>query len=259
MKIPEVGYHPEHSPQRLGGKPLAALDQIDLSVMFGEGPSTRTESIMFNVVDIPYQYNIILGRVTVNAFGAVAHYNYLCMKLSDLRGVITVWGDQDLARHTELEAMAQVRHVHAVEQNLMKSTKPAATKWVPKAKPEGNLRKIPFSERALTKTITISVELTLEAEAAVVGMLRKNEDIFVWGPHDIPGVARAMLEHKLTVISNVKPKKQSYDACPQTDKKLQKLRSCSYSKLGSYGKSITLNGSLTPCSCERRTTNGSCV
>lgn len=111
LGIPLIGFR---------GKPVATLGQIGLSVMFGEGPSARTESITFDVVDIPYQYNAIPGHATLNVFNTLAHHNYIYMKLPGQRGIITVWGDQDLARHTKLKAMAHVQHVHTVEQNPTK-------------------------------------------------------------------------------------------------------------------------------------------
>lgn len=132
MVIPLVGF---------GGKPIAALNQIDMSVTFSEGPSARTKSITFDIANIPYQYNAILGRATLNTFGT--------KKLPGPRGIITIRGNQDLACHTKLEAMAHVQHVHMVEQN---SVEPAATKYVPKAKPKGDLKRASLSKEYLTKT-----------------------------------------------------------------------------------------------------------
>lgn len=104
--------------------------------------------------------------------------------------------------------MEQVQHAHMVEQNSTKLEEPATAKWVPKAKPKGDLKKILLSEGSLTKTIVISADLTPEAEDTIVDVLWKNEDIFAWGPEDIPVVARPTIEHKPVVTTNVQSKKQ---------------------------------------------------
>jgi hypothetical protein len=43
-----------------------------------------------------YNYNTIFGQGVTNIFNAVLHPGYLCMKLPSTRGVIAVYGDQDL-------------------------------------------------------------------------------------------------------------------------------------------------------------------
>ena len=44
------------------------MGQIELPVTFNEGPAMRAEMITFDVVDMPYTYNIILGRGILNKF-----------------------------------------------------------------------------------------------------------------------------------------------------------------------------------------------
>src|SRR5205809_6474155 len=44
-----------------GGKPIHALGRISLPVTFGKLPNTGTEDILFDVIDMRYQYNIIFG------------------------------------------------------------------------------------------------------------------------------------------------------------------------------------------------------
>ena len=79
-----------------GGEPVPALGKIELPVEFEDGGLKRKEDIVFDVVDIPYQYNVILGRVTLNKFGAIPHHAYLCVKIPAPSGVIIVQGNQDL-------------------------------------------------------------------------------------------------------------------------------------------------------------------
>lgn len=77
---------------------MEALKQITLPVSFGRGLGTRTEQVTFDVIDLPYIYNAIMGRGSLNKFRAAVHRNYLCMKMPGPAGVITTRGDQLGAR-----------------------------------------------------------------------------------------------------------------------------------------------------------------
>jgi hypothetical protein len=51
------------------------------------------EDIIFDAVDTPYQYNAIFDRRLLNAFYAVPHHSFICMKMSGHRGIIKVLED----------------------------------------------------------------------------------------------------------------------------------------------------------------------
>ena len=60
--IPRSWLSLAHRPlQGFNRAPLNALGQIELPVVFGEGSVARTEVITFDVVNVPYAYNAILG------------------------------------------------------------------------------------------------------------------------------------------------------------------------------------------------------
>jgi hypothetical protein len=48
-----------------------------------------------------YPYDAIIGLGTLNAFGAILHPAYLCMKIPSDQGPITVHGSQEAARRAE--------------------------------------------------------------------------------------------------------------------------------------------------------------
>jgi hypothetical protein len=48
-----------------------------------------------------YPYNAIIGRGTPNAFEAILHPAYLCMKIPSKQGPIVVHGSQEVARRAE--------------------------------------------------------------------------------------------------------------------------------------------------------------
>jgi hypothetical protein len=82
MQEPEDKIHDATHPLcGFGGRQIVALDKITMPVTFGFVHNTRTEQIVFDIVDIEYPYNAIIGRGTLNAFEAILHPAYLCMKI----------------------------------------------------------------------------------------------------------------------------------------------------------------------------------
>ncbi|XP_066165840.1 uncharacterized protein [Oryza sativa Japonica Group] len=75
-----------------GGEAVQVLGQALLLVAFGSGENRHEEQVLFDVVDIPYNYNAIFGRATLNKFDAISHHNYLKLKMPGPTGVILVKG-----------------------------------------------------------------------------------------------------------------------------------------------------------------------
>jgi cation diffusion facilitator CzcD-associated flavoprotein CzcO len=78
-----------------------ALDKITMSITFGYVHNTKIEQVVFDIVDIEYTYNAIIGRGALNAFEAILHTAYLCMKIPSYQGPIAVHGSQEAARRAE--------------------------------------------------------------------------------------------------------------------------------------------------------------
>jgi hypothetical protein len=51
-----------------GGRQIVALGKITMPVTFGYVHNTWTEQVVFDIVDMEYPYNVIIGRGTLNAF-----------------------------------------------------------------------------------------------------------------------------------------------------------------------------------------------
>ena len=56
--------------------------------------------------------------------------------------------------------------------------------------------------------VTINVTLEPEKEKELLEFLRKNQDIFAWSANDLRGVSRDIIEHRMDINPNIKPKKQ---------------------------------------------------
>ena len=82
---------------------------------FGNQDNARTEYITFDVVDLYYPYNAILGRGFTTRFNAALHMAYLCMKIPALHGIITIRGSQKEARNIEKAIYRAQRNINAVE------------------------------------------------------------------------------------------------------------------------------------------------
>jgi hypothetical protein len=83
------------------GSQILALGKITMLITFGYVHNTRTKQVVFEIVDMDYPYIAIIGRGTLNAFEAILHPAYLCMKIPSDQGPIAVHGSQDAARRAE--------------------------------------------------------------------------------------------------------------------------------------------------------------
>jgi hypothetical protein len=102
MQEPEDKIHDATHPLcGFGGRQIVALGKISMFVTFGYVHNTRTELVVFDIVDMEYPYNALIGRRTLNAFEAILHPTYLCMKIHSEQGPIAVHGSQEAARRAE--------------------------------------------------------------------------------------------------------------------------------------------------------------
>jgi hypothetical protein len=75
------------------GKAAYPMGRVSLPVTFGTEENFRTEYLSFEVADFKLSYHAILGRPMLARIMAVPHYTYLVLKMSELKGVLTVYGD----------------------------------------------------------------------------------------------------------------------------------------------------------------------
>jgi hypothetical protein len=86
-----------------GGKQIATLGKITISITFDYVHNTINEQVVFNIVDLDYPYNAIIGRGTFNAFKAILHPAYLCMKIpSDLAQLLCMEAKRLLEKPKEI-------------------------------------------------------------------------------------------------------------------------------------------------------------
>jgi hypothetical protein len=78
-----------------------ALGKITMPITFGYVHNTRTKQVLFDIGDMDYPYKAIIGRGPLNAFEAILHPAYLCMKIPSDQGPIAVHGSQEATRRAE--------------------------------------------------------------------------------------------------------------------------------------------------------------
>jgi cation diffusion facilitator CzcD-associated flavoprotein CzcO len=124
-------YMMQHTLCGFGGRHIVALGKITMSVTFGYVNNTRIEQVIFDIVDMEYPYNAIIGRGMLNAFEAILHLAYLCMKIPSEPGLIDVHGSQEAARRakgswTDSKAIHNIDAAEAYQQYKHKIEKAAS-------------------------------------------------------------------------------------------------------------------------------------
>jgi hypothetical protein len=91
----------------VGAQPVYPLGSITLLVTFGIEENFCTENVQFDVAEFNLPFNDIIGRPALYRFMAIAHYEYLVLKMSSPAGILTVRGDR-------AAALAAVEKLHAL-------------------------------------------------------------------------------------------------------------------------------------------------
>ena len=182
---------------------------MSLPVSFGDTANARTEHITFDVVKMPYPYSGILGRGTINKFKAIVHQLYPCMKIPAAAGVITVRGDQQLARDIKRGVTPCQKNVHNLrtDQKTFSAKEQQRNKEKTTFEEDCEVKKVPLDKHLPDKLVTINATLEPEEEKELLEFLRKNQDVFAWSTSDLRGVSRDIIEHRIDINPNIKPKK----------------------------------------------------
>jgi len=94
------------------GDQVEVRGYIELRTTFTDGTVARTEKIKYLVVNAPFAYNILLGRLTLNRLGVVPSTRHMKLKLPSMEGVvITIKSDQKEARRCYENSLKQQRSV----------------------------------------------------------------------------------------------------------------------------------------------------
>jgi hypothetical protein len=178
---------------------------------FGVAPNARSEQVTFDIVDMVYPYNAIMGRGSINKFEAAIHGLYLCMKIPGPQGVIAVYGNQQTACNIERDFVPGQRNVHCLttQREVLEATRPTANEHE-KAQLQSNdgTKTVPLDQAMPKQIVIISEDLISQDEERLISCLSRNKDVFAWSALDLVGVSRTIIEHSLSIDPSVRPKKQ---------------------------------------------------
>jgi hypothetical protein len=187
-----------------GGRQIVALGKITMPVTLGYVHNTRTEHVVFDIVDMEYPYNAIIGRGTLNAFETILHPAYLCMKIPSEQGPIVVHGSQEAANRaegswTDSKAIHNIDEARAYQQYKHKREKAASAD-----QPKPML----LCEDIGEQKVLLGSQLSDEQEKTLLRFLFNNKYVFAWTANDLCGVNRDVIEHSLNVDPSFRPRKQ---------------------------------------------------
>jgi hypothetical protein len=164
-----------------GGKGTFPVGKIEVPLSFGVAPNARSEQVTFDIVDMVYPYNAIMGRGSINKFEAAIHGLYLCMKIPGPQGAVTVYGNQPTARNIERDFILGQRNIHCLttQREVSEATRPAANEHE-KAQLQSNngTKTVPLDPATPKQTVIISEDLTSQDEEKLISCLSRNKDIF---------------------------------------------------------------------------------
>jgi hypothetical protein len=103
---------PEYPLPGFGGKPIKPAGKIAVPVSFGDLDNARIKTLIFEVVDMYHPYLAIFGRGFIDKFDVVITQQFLCMKILTPKGVITIFGDQQVVRNIEKGHTLGQNNVH---------------------------------------------------------------------------------------------------------------------------------------------------
>jgi hypothetical protein len=210
-----------------GGKGTFPVGKIELPMSFGVAPNARSEQVTFDIVDMVYPYNAIMGQGSINKFEAAIHGLYLCMKIPGPQGVITVYGNQQTACNIERDFVPGQRKVHCLttQRKVPKVTRPVADEKV-KAQLQSNdeTKTVPLDPATPKQTVVISKDLASRDEEKLISCLSRNKDVFAWSALDLVGASRSIIEHGLGIDPSVRQESSDCAKCPTKRQKQPKPR-----------------------------------
>ncbi|XP_016192948.1 uncharacterized protein LOC107633865 [Arachis ipaensis] len=116
------------------GERVPIAGYVWLRTTLGEPPNSKTLDIQFLVVDCVSPYNIILGRPSLNSFGAIVSTIHLCVKFSLQDNTIaTVHSDHKEARqcyNASLKKITQGKYRGSTPYTTRKAFQ-ASPRWIP--------------------------------------------------------------------------------------------------------------------------------
>ncbi|XP_072080906.1 uncharacterized protein [Arachis hypogaea] len=198
-----VGFSGEREPM---------LGYVWLKTTLREPPYLKIIDIQFLVVNCASSYNVILGRPSLNSFGAIVFTIYLCVKFHVQGNIVTtIHADHKEARQCynvglKLKPPEPVQRINSV---YNAKDIPSLAELDPRddmshrPTPTDELKKVQLTEQENQYT-NIGFVFSIDCEQNIINLLKSNSDLFSWTPADMPDIDPAIVCHKLAVNPNAR-------------------------------------------------------
>ncbi|XP_073129041.1 uncharacterized protein [Henckelia pumila] len=190
------------------GHAIRPLGQIFFPVSMGNDPRRVTKMVSFTVVDAPSSYNGILGRPAMKDFRNVASTYHQKLKFPVGREVEMLRGDQKVTRRCYDGVVREEGKKTRVEVSMIRRGGAMLTvarrevQTLEEEEPE-------VVELGVSgEKLKIAADLETEAKEKLIICLKANLDVFAWSVQELRGIKPAVMEHKLNLLSGVRPVKQ---------------------------------------------------
>ncbi|KAL2235182.1 UNVERIFIED_CONTAM: Retrovirus-related Pol polyprotein from transposon [Sesamum indicum] len=188
-----------------GGGEVASLGTVILPASLGEEPKRKTLMVKFLVVDMPFAYNVILGRPGLNSFRAIVSTYHLKMKFPTQSGIGEVVCDQIEAKRCYHLSLGKSENKEKRKFQGVKKEEWHALK-TGRLEPVGH-KEVELIRGDPSKTTKIGPSLG-QFEEVMVAFLRSNVDMFAWDPSDFQGINPEVIVHRLNVDPSMRPVQQ---------------------------------------------------
>ncbi|XP_076953768.1 uncharacterized protein LOC143627951 [Bidens hawaiensis] len=143
----------------------------------------KTKSLTFVVINIPSNYDVIIGRLGQCAFNMAVSVGQGAVKFPTDRGIATLQPTQE---------------VYTVEGESSRN--------------ENDEQGLIINPKYPEKKVRVNTSLSKETLSHLEKLMIHYNDVFDWCPEDMTGIPRSIAEHELKIPPDVKPfvqKKQS--------------------------------------------------
>jgi len=186
------------------GDQVECQGYIDLRTTFSDEEAARTIVIRYVVVNTPSDYNLLLGRPSLNRLWAVASTKHMKMKLPSLEGrVITIRSNQkDVQKcyESSLKCMRSYNAYTISQGGKVAEVLETELSHRPRLGPASEIQ-----EREIEgKLFKLSASMGQELQDQIAGVIAKHLDVFAWNSADMLGIDPDFLCHKLTMDNRIR-------------------------------------------------------
>ena len=154
------------------GEKVLPLGSIQLVLTLGDPPCQAKTTMRFLIVDAPSAYNMLLGKLSLNAIKAIPSAYHMMIKFPTVNGVGMVRGDQRVARECYSTSVKQkaVDNVYMDELDMRDEvlTRPQPSEVLEPVSLDDDLEHLAY----------IGSKLAEDLKDLLTPFLRQNKDVF---------------------------------------------------------------------------------